>query len=155
MSDWLSIRGHSEDISRKISSDETKHFEAFHELNQNQTHCVSWSRWGEANQESGECQLWLSDTSHWHKERRRVIILKSRGKGPSKYMYTYVFADFPSRCINSSSSDQWSIVRSPATPEMVLASAGYYRNSRIWHVTHSPVLASHWSQSFSLGFLIG
>ena len=33
--------------------------------------------------------------------------------------------------VNSSSSDQWSIVRSPATPEMVLASAGYYRNSRI------------------------
>ena len=60
----------------------------------------------------------------------------------------FMFSALPD--VNSSSSDQWSIVRSPATPEMVLASAGYYRNPR--HVTHSAVPTSDWSGKPQQGF---
>ena len=48
-----------------------KVYEACHGLYQHQAALL-----GEANQESGECQLWLSDPSHWYKERRRAL----RGK---------------------------------------------------------------------------
>ena len=131
----------------------------------------------EANQESGECELWLCDTSHRTKpeksdsERKQdnfptSISLKYSKDDAKRYLHVpllwhgtesapecscSLFSALPD--VNSSSSDQWSIVRSPATPEMVLASAGYYRNPG--HVTHSAVRplirqgshnkASHWS----------